>query len=107
MPGVEVGSGRQWVLEVQKIADGLVDPEGELERRSHWEKTSHALLVGAILHVLYAEPDKSLRGVADFLSDPARPCERTLSAMLRTPHLGNAPHPVVADRKSTRLNSSH
>ncbi|WP_165799253.1 hypothetical protein [Caulobacter zeae] len=26
------------------------DIEGALERRSHWEKTSHSLLVGAILH---------------------------------------------------------
>ena len=26
---------------VQKIADVLVDPEGALERRNHWEKTSH------------------------------------------------------------------
>ena len=38
----------------------LVDPEGALERRSHWEKTSHSLLVGAILHVLYACEDKTL-----------------------------------------------
>ena len=39
---------------------------------NHWEKTSHALLVGAILHVLYAEPDKTLAGVAALLSDPKR-----------------------------------
>jgi len=37
-----------------------VDPEGALEKRNHWEKTSHALLFGAILHVLYAGEDKSL-----------------------------------------------
>ena len=41
--------------DVQNIADILVDPEGALERRTHREKTSHALLVGVILHVLYAE----------------------------------------------------
>src|SRR3546814_6242856 len=74
---------------------------------SDLEKTSHALLVGAILHVLYAEPDKSLRGVADFLSDPARPFERTLSAMLRTPHLGNAPHPVVASAAREMRSEEH
>src|SRR3546814_13959776 len=95
-PLLEVRRGAQEVRDVQNIADLLVDPEGALERRSHWEKTSHALLVGAILHVLYAEPDKSLRGVADFLSDPARPFERTLSAMPRTPHLGDRPPPVGA-----------
>ena len=48
------------VRDVQNIADILVDPEGALERRNHWEKTSHALLVGAILHVLYAEEEKTL-----------------------------------------------
>ena len=49
----------------------LVDPKGALERRNRWEKTSHSLLVGTILHVLYAEPDKTLAGVANFLSDPS------------------------------------
>src|SRR3546814_776816 len=57
-PLLEVRRGAQEVRDVQNIADLLVDPEGALERRSHWEKTSHALLVGTILHVLYAEPDK-------------------------------------------------
>ena len=61
-----------------------------MERRNHWEKTSHSLLFGAILHVLYAEPDKTLAGVANFLSDPRRPIETTLRAMLMTPHLANA-----------------
>ncbi len=81
--------------DVQNIADILVDPEGALERRNHWEKTSHALLVGAILHVLYAGEEKTLRGVANFLSDPACPFELTLHRMMTTRHLGDAPHPVV------------
>jgi type IV secretory pathway TraG/TraD family ATPase VirD4 len=29
------------VRDVQNVADVLVDPEGSLERRNHWEKTSH------------------------------------------------------------------
>ncbi len=37
----------------------------------------HSLLVGTILHVLYAAPDKTLAGVANFLSDPKRPIETT------------------------------
>jgi type IV secretory pathway TraG/TraD family ATPase VirD4 len=85
----------------------LVDPEGSLERRNHWEKTSHSLLVGAILHVLYAEADKTLAGVAAFLSDPKRPIETTLQAMMTTPHLGDAgPHPVVASTARELLNKS-
>lgn len=92
--------------DVQNIADILVDPEGALEKRNHWEKTSHALLVGAILHVLYAGEDKTLRGVANFLSDPASPFELTLHRMMTTPHLGDGPHPVVASAAREVLNKS-
>jgi type IV secretion system protein VirD4 len=70
-PLLEVRRGAQEVRDVQNIADILVDPEGALERRNHWEKTSHSLLVGTILHVLYACEDKTLSGVASFLADPA------------------------------------
>src|SRR5579875_3929876 len=52
-PLLEVRRGEWEVRDVQNIADVLVDPEGALEKRNHWEKTSHSLLVGAILHVLY------------------------------------------------------
>jgi type IV secretion system protein VirD4 len=95
------------VRDVQNVADVLVDPEGSLDKRNHWEKTSHSLLVGAILHVLYAEADKTLAGVAGFLSDPKRPIEATLKAMMTTPHLGDAgPHPVVASTARELLNKS-
>jgi len=105
-PLLEVRRGAHEVRDVQNIADILVDPEGALERRNHWEKTSHALLVGAILHVLYACEDKTLRGVANFLSDPASPFEVTLHRMMATPHLGDSPHPVVASAAREVLNKS-
>ena len=105
-PLLEVRRGPSEVRDVQNIADILVDPEGALERRNHWEKTSHSLLVGAILHVLYAEPDKTLAGVANFLSDPRAPIEATLKAMMATPHLGDRPHPVVASAARELLNKS-
>jgi type IV secretion system protein VirD4 len=106
-PLLEVRRGEWEVRDVQNVADVLVDPEGSLERRNHWEKTSHALLVGAILHVLYAEPDKTLAGVASFLSDPKRPIEVTLRAMMTTAHLGEAgPHPVIASAARELLNKS-
>jgi type IV secretion system protein VirD4 len=53
----EVRRGEWEVRDVQNIADILVDPEGSLERRNHRENTRHALLVGAILHVLM--PDRT------------------------------------------------
>ena len=109
-PLLEVRRGDHEVRDVQNIADILVDPEGALERRNHWEKTSHALLVGAILHVLYAGEDKTLRGVANFLSDPACPFEVTLHRMMTIRHLGNDgtghPHPVVASAAREVLNKS-
>jgi type IV secretion system protein VirD4 len=111
-PLLEVRRGEWEVRDVQNVADVLVDPEGSLERRNHWEKTSHALLVGAILHVLYAEQEnaeqeKTLAGVASVLSDPKRPIETTLRAMMTTQHLGEAgTHPVIASAARELLNKS-
>ena len=109
-PLLEVRRGPNEVRDVQNIADILVDPEGALERRNHWEKTSHSLLVGAILHVLYAEQDKTLARVATVLSDPQRSFAATLKRMMETNHLGtpDAPmvHPVVASAAREVLNKS-
>ena len=106
-PLLEVRQGEWEVRDVQNVADVLVDPEGSLEKRNHWEKTSHSLLVGAILHVLYAEKHKTLAGVAAFLSDPRRSIEATLQAMMTTAHLGEkGAHPVIASTARELLNKS-
>jgi len=109
-PLLEVRKGPDEVRDVQNIADILVDPEGALERRSHWEKTSHSLLVGAILHVLYAEEEKTLARVATILSDPQRGFSHTLRRMMGTNHLGTPEHPqvhpVVASAAREVLNKS-
>lgn len=109
-PLLEVRKGPDEVRDVQNIADILVDPEGALEQRNHWEKTSHSLLVGAILHVLYADEEKTLARVATFLSDPDRSFVNTLRVMMATNHLGtiDAPkvHPVVASAAREVLNKS-
>ncbi len=47
-----------------------------------------------------------MAGVAAFLSDPARPIETTLAAMMATKHLGDRPHPVVASAARELLNKS-
>jgi type IV secretion system protein VirD4 len=109
-PLLEVRKGAHEVRDVQNIADVLVDPEGARDRRDHWEKTAHALLTGAILHVLYAEQEKTLARVAIFLADPSRSILRTLRIMLTTNHLGteSAPqvHPTVASIARELLNKS-
>ena len=109
-PLLEVRRGTHEVRDVQNIADILVDPEGALERRNHWDKTSHSLLVGAILHVLYAEHEKTLAQVANLLSDPQRSFAATLKRMMTTNHIGTAEqamvHPVVASAARELLNKS-
>jgi type IV secretion system protein VirD4 len=109
-PLLEVRKGPHEVRDVQNIADILVDPEGAKQPRDHWDKTAHALLTGTILHVLYAEEEKTLARVATFLADPSRSILRTLRIMLTTNHLGTevAPmaHPVVASVARELLNKS-
>ena len=109
-PLLEVRRGECEVRDVQNIADILVDPEGMIERRNHWEKTAHSLLVGAILHILYTEEEKTLSRVASFLSDPSRSFEKTLGVMMNTNHLGDSSvvktHPVVAQAARELLNKS-
>ena len=84
----------EWeVRDVQNVADVLVDPEGSLGAAQSLGEDQPQLLVGAILHVLYARNrTRHLPGVAGFLSDPKRPIEATLRAMMTTAHLGDAGH---------------
>jgi type IV secretion system protein VirD4 len=105
-PLLEIRRGLSEVKDAQNVADILVDPQGSSERRDHWQQTAHTLLVGAILHVLYAEPDKSLAGVAAFLADPARTQEVILGCMLTARHTPDGPHPVVAQTAREMLNKS-
>jgi len=114
---VRVGTDLE-VKDVQNIATMIVDPDGR-GLNDHWAKTGHALLVGTILHVLYAEHNKTLHGVASFLSDPTRNIEQTIEAMLQTAHDAEGTrhwhdstgrptrtHPVVAEAARELLNKS-
>jgi type IV secretion system protein VirD4 len=106
-PLLEVRRGANEVRDVQNIADILVDPDGAPVRRDHWEKTAHSLLVGAILHVLYAEGDKTLSGVANFLTNPKHKFDHTLHLMKATRHLGEGGvHPVIASSAQEVANKS-
>ncbi|HBL93927.1 MAG TPA: conjugal transfer protein TraG [Hyphomonas sp.] len=110
-PLLEVRKGRFEVRDVQNIADILVDPVGSHESRDHWDKTGYALLVAVMLHVLYAEENKSLAGCAEFLSHPERTIAQTLQTMLTTQHLVDAGgisrvHPYVARGARAMKNKS-
>ncbi len=100
-PLLEVRRGPNEVRDAQNIADILVDPDGPYLRRDHWDKTAYALLVGTILHVLYAEENKSLAQVVSLLSDPKHSFDETIDRMAATNHVGteDAPktHPVIAE----------
>ena len=86
LKAIRIGTPHE-VADALSISQMIVDPDGK-GLADHWQKTSNALLGGAILHLLYAQEltDKSLRGLASLLSNPDRPIEETLEAMLTYPH---------------------
>jgi type IV secretion system protein VirD4 len=74
------------VKDVMNIATMIVDPDGK-GLNDHWQKTGFALLTSVILHVLYAEQDKTMRGVAAFLNDPKlASVDDAFDEMMRTKH---------------------
>ncbi len=86
------------VGDVQNLATLIVDPDGRgLE--THWQKTSQALLVGLLLHVLYLRKIEgkpaTLAGVDRTLSDPSREIGDLWAEMTLTSHLGDRAHPVI------------
>src|ERR1019366_7752794 len=103
-PLLEIRKGLSEVRDTQNVADILVDPTGEKDTRDHWQTPAHALLSGAILHVLDAEGDKTLAGVAAVLSDPACTQRQMLARTRLTPHLPTGPHPAIAQAAREMLN---
>lgn len=105
------------VADVQNIMTMVVDPDGK-GLNDHWQKSSQALLVGVALHVLYAEKNKTLNGIVEFLSNPTRTVVKTMQFMLDTDHdlegdgwpgPGGTPgfcHPVVAAAARDMLNKA-
>lgn len=87
------------VGDVQNLATLIVDPDGRgLE--SHWQKTSQALLVGLILHLLFkARRDgasATLPALDAMLSDPKRDLRSLWKEMINYPHRHGKPHPAVS-----------
>ena len=73
------------VADAQNIAQMIVDPDGK-GMEDHWAKTGHELLSGAILHVLYSYPTKTLSGLVSFFCDPSKDIEQVAEDMLNAQH---------------------
>lgn len=85
-PLAEIRKGDLEVKDAQNIADIIVDPDGRLETRNHWQNAAHSLLVGTILYVLHDYQRKSLAGVVEFLTKPGVDFEKTLEEMAKNTH---------------------
>lgn len=95
----EIRVGTEYeVGDVQNLATLIVDPDGKgLE--SHWQKTSQALIVGLIIHVLYKRINEgtpaSLPYVDSLMSDPDRAAGELWMEMTQYGHVNGENHPVV------------
>jgi type IV secretion system protein VirD4 len=85
-PLLTIPKGDEAVKYAMALADVLVDPDGKSLSRDFWQASAHALLVSVILHVLYAEPEKTLAACYYFIANSKRPFEKSLRAMLMTQH---------------------
>jgi type IV secretion system protein VirD4 len=95
-PLTQIRRGDAEVRDAQILADMLVDPEGALRERSHWQLRAFELLVAVMLWTLYAERQKTLARVAELLADPQRPVSNLHEEMLGRSIKNGLPHPVVA-----------
>lgn len=77
------------VGDAQNLSTIIVDPDGK-GLVDHWAKTSHALLVGVILHQMYKARGEgrttSLYDIAFALSDPERPIGQLWDEMIENKH---------------------
>lgn len=94
-PLLEVRKGQNEVRDAQNIAEMIIDPDGALQRKEHWDRTAFKLITAAILHVLYAEEDKTLVRVASLLTEPGRTVDEILETMMTTNHIGTDENPQV------------
>lgn len=90
----------------QNLAEILVNPGMTKEQRDHWDKTGHHLLTAVILHVLYAEEDKSLRGCLRFATNPDRTMAQMCILMRDTWHQDPGAHEAIVSAAAIQLKRS-
>ncbi len=95
----EVRKGPNEVRDVQNIVEILVDPQGDGRHQDFWDRSAKTILVGVILHVLYAEPPerKTLAVVREKLRDLDATALEMKSTLHRLGPTSNQPevHPEV------------
>jgi len=98
-PLLEVRRGVNEVRDVQNIVEILVDPAGAGRTQDFWDRSAKQVLVGVILHVLYAEPcsRKTLAVVREKLRDLDTAAKAMQLTFHRRSPLTGAPevHPEV------------
>jgi type IV secretion system protein VirD4 len=98
--------------EIDNIATSLLDPRGRgAAMDSHWDRQGVGWVGAAICHLLYAEQDKTLRGLAHLIaglgSDAAgKGIMETIKRIRDTNHTGFGPHPDVAREMQMMLDKS-
>jgi type IV secretion system protein VirD4 len=95
----EIRVGTEYeVGDVQNLATLLVDPDGR-GLNDHWQKTSQALLVGCILHLLYKRIHEgtpaTLAELDAMLADPDRSVSDLWVEMVEYVHGNGEPHPII------------
>ena len=94
---VRAGTEKE-VADAQDLAGLIVDPDGQ-GMKSHWDKTSYALITGMILHVIYKSKNEgtpaTLPYIDDLLADPQRGVEELWMEMTQYGHINGENHPVV------------
>ena len=71
--------------DTQLIVEMIIDPNGKTDL-DHWHRSAKTLLLGVILHILYARKDKTIPGIVYLLSDSNRHILEVLESMLKTEH---------------------
>ena len=86
-PLFEVRRGANEVRDVQNIVEIIVDPAGDGRHQDFWDRSAKQVLVGVILHVLYAEP--TARKTLGVVREKLRDLKATSDEMRRTLHRRN------------------
>ncbi len=94
------------VQDVSELAQLLVPDSPAAD--PFWKQSARTLLEGVILHVLYAEPEKTLAACYRYLTHPDQPIEKQFQRMLETDHdpaggFGWTKHPRVQTAARTFL----